>query len=73
MNSFKKFHKWKVQSTLAMFNQFKVMSAKDTDRGCVIHAKSDDVEITIDDEQIKLLKNFLNYIFKDVKYALSKQ
>ena len=49
------------------------MSAKDTDRGCVIHAKSDNVEITIDDEQIKLLKNFLNYIFKDVKYALSKQ
>ena len=51
---------WKIQLTTAI----KVISFKDNDEGCVMHSKSDDKEIMINDkaDEIinKLLKSLLN-------------
>ena len=49
------------------------MSTKDIDEELLLHSKSDDVEVTINDNQMKLLKNFFNHFFLDIKSDYKQQ
>ena len=49
------------------------MSSKDFDEERLFHSKSDDVEVTIKDNQMKLLKNFFNHFFLDIKSDYKQQ
>ena len=49
------------------------MSSKDFDEERLLHSKSDDVEVTIKDNQMKLLKNFFNHFFLDIKSDYKQQ
>ena len=49
------------------------ISSKDFDETRTMHAKSDNIEIMMASEQMKLLKNVLNRFCKDIKRDQRKQ
>ena len=54
---------WKIQLTTAI----DFISSKDNDEECVMHLKSDNIEILINDKSMKFLNSLLNYISTDIK------
>ena len=60
---------WEIQLTIAV----NFVSSKDIDEERLLHSKSDDVEVTINDNQMKLLKNFFNHFFLDIKSDYKQQ
>ena len=60
---------WEIQLTIAV----NFVSSKDFDEERLLHSKSDDVEVTINDNQMKLLKNFFNHFFLDIKSDYKQQ
>ena len=49
------------------------MSSKDSNETHTIYFKINDIKIVIGWKQIKLLKNFLNLLYKNIKKVLRKQ
>ena len=54
---------WKIQLTTAI----DFISSKDNDEECVMHLKSDNIEILINDKSMKFLNSLLNYVSTDIK------
>ena len=54
---------WKIRLTKAINFIF----SKDSDETRTMHTKSDNTEIMVGSDQMKLLKNFLNLFCKDTK------
>ena len=55
--------KCKIQLTMTI----NFLSSKDSDEIRTMHTKSNNIEIMIDNETDKLLKNFLNLLCKNIK------
>ena len=55
--------KCKIQLTMTI----NFLSSKDSDEIRTMHTKSNNIEIMIGNETDKLLKNFLNLLFKNIK------
>ena len=55
--------KCKIQLTMTI----NFISSKDSDEIRTMHTKSNNIEIMIDNETDKLLKNFLNLLCKNIK------
>ena len=63
-NNLKKSNRWKIRLTIAI----NLVYSKDNDEECVMHSKSKNTEIMINDEAIKdIKKNFLHHSKKDIK------
>ena len=61
-NDLKKSDIWKIQMTIAI----NFISSKDNDEGCVIHSKSDNIEIMINDKVDEVMKlHFLSFLSRD--------
>ena len=63
INNLKKCDTWKIQLTTAI--DFIVSKDKDEER--VIHSKSDNIEIMMNDEADEFIKHFLIHLKKDIK------
>ena len=63
MNNLKKSFTWKIQLTMA--NNF--ISFLDNDEEHVMHSKSDNIEITINGEADKVIKELLIHLKIDIK------
>ena len=62
INNLKISDTWKIQSAIA--NNF--ISSKDNDEEQLMHSKSDDIEILINDEEDEVIEELLNHSIIDI-------
>ena len=62
INNLKTSDTWKIQ--LAIANNF--ISSKDNDEEQLMHSKSDDIEILINDEEDEVIEELLNHSIIDI-------
>ena len=64
MNDLKKSDTWGIWLTMAL----NFISSKDNDEECIMHSKSDNIEIMVNDEPVASYKrNILNQSLIDIK------
>ena len=54
-------------NNLAIIMVIICIATKDTDEDCVMHSKTDNIEIMSYDKSDEVIKNFLSHFWKDIK------